>query len=125
MRMCLEIEFSEIGKSAAISVTRASVSESRARMARRVGSHSALNTPSSWCEIYSPIWVNIGGWQVRCQAPRGEAGLQIERDAHRAMIRTHDIGMDLCGFDVLLEFGRHQHVVDSPSHVACAGIGEV
>ena len=53
-------EFSEIGKSAAISVTRASASVSRARIARRVGSHSALKTSFNRADLYSSIWVNIG-----------------------------------------------------------------
>jgi len=46
MRMCLEVELSEIGKALASSVTRASDSASRARIARRVPSDIAPNTSS-------------------------------------------------------------------------------
>jgi hypothetical protein len=48
--MCFEIEFSEIGNALAMSVTRASVSVSRARIARRVGSQSALKTLSRFAD---------------------------------------------------------------------------
>src|SRR3954471_20228438 len=95
MRMCLEIEFSEIGNSAAMSVTRASVSVRRARMARRVGSQSALKTPSSWLDLYSPIWVNIEEQARRRQPPLERWGSEVERDADRAVIRSQHVGMDL------------------------------
>ena len=44
--MCLLVEFSEIGKALARSVTRASDTRSRSRMARLVGSATALSTVS-------------------------------------------------------------------------------
>jgi hypothetical protein len=57
--MCFEVELSEIGKALATSVTRASESARRARMARRVGSETAEKTRSSTPTGYSPIGVNI------------------------------------------------------------------
>ncbi len=58
-RMCFDVELSEIGNARATSVTRASDSERRARMARRVGSETAEKTRSSVAAGYSPIEVNI------------------------------------------------------------------
>ena len=60
MRMCLEVELSEIGNAPASSVTRASDSAKRARIARRVPSDTAANSSSSCVFLYSSIWVNIG-----------------------------------------------------------------
>jgi len=60
--MCFEVELSEIGKAVAISVTRASESARRARMARRVGSETAEKTRSSVRAEDSPMQVNI--WLV-------------------------------------------------------------
>jgi hypothetical protein len=58
-RMCFDVELSEIGKALATSVTRASESARRARMARRVGSETAEKTRSSTPPRYSPIRMNI------------------------------------------------------------------
>jgi len=58
-RMCFDVELSEIGNALATSVTRASDSARRARMARRVTSETAEKTRSSVPAEYSPIEVNV------------------------------------------------------------------
>ena len=68
--MCFEVEFREIGKSLARSVTRAGELSSRERIARRVGSATAPNTASNRSCLYSPIRVNI--WRLaHAVNPRG------------------------------------------------------
>src|SRR6185312_16346599 len=43
----------------------------------------------------------------------------------RAVIAPHHIGVDLCGLDRFAQGRGYQHVVDSPSDVAGARVGEV
>ena len=85
-RMCFDVELSEIGNARATSVTRASDSDRRARMARRVGSATAEKTRSSVAPLYSPIGVNIAD-EVQ------------ERNPHRLVTRT--VGMQAPGPEVV------------------------
>src|SRR5215475_3165333 len=95
-RMCLETEFSEIGKGAAISVTRASPAATRARIARRVGSARAI---SVWSRaLYSPIWVNNNAYPSRVQA----AEFNVAPYAGATAVRRS------CGNELVLESQRNQ-----------------
>src|SRR5215467_12448748 len=97
-RMCLETEFSEIGKGAAISVTRASPAASRPRIARRVGSARAI---SVWSRVlYSPIWVNNNAYPSRVQAAEFNVAPYAGPTA-RAVRRS-------CGNELVLKSQRNQ-----------------
>src|SRR6187402_1643423 len=52
-------------------------------------------------------------------------GLKIERDAYRAVIRTHDLDVDFRFLHLLFQRFGYEHVVDSPSHVARARVCEM
>src|SRR5687767_506128 len=91
MRMCFEVELSEIGKSLASSVTRASAVESRAMIARRVGSETAAKTSSS-C-VYSPIWVNIGPAKIEVKSNDGRLLARLEIPDDFAIHHLH-AGLD-------------------------------
>src|SRR6266536_3189704 len=76
-RMCFDVELREIGNALATSVTRASDSARRARMARRVASETAEKTRSSMPAEYSPIEVNIAA-VARGRNPHPPGGLRLD-----------------------------------------------
>lgn len=92
-RMCLDVELSEIGNALATSVTRASDSARRARMARRVVSETAEKTRSSPEPLYSSTRVNIAAVGSGVQPP--ELSLVVQTGLTRRRRRTARFNRDV------------------------------
>src|SRR3984893_13999837 len=87
-RMCFDVEFSEIGNTLATSVTRASDTARRARMARRVVSETAAKTGSSVAAGYAPIGVNIAAVGPNHKPPRRPPCLTSRRAESPRLLRS-------------------------------------
>ncbi len=121
MRMCLEMELSEIGKVRGdFGDARVGVREPREDGAARGVAERVENA----IELPGLIFTHMGEYRestARCQARGQISSLMLTGQWSEPM----NVGVDLRFLHFLLERFGDEHVVDSPSHVARARVREM